>query len=253
MQETTGLAVIGGSGSATPAGFSGEEERRCNTPFGEPSATVLLGRLNGLRALYLPRHGDPHALAPHLVNYRANIWALRELGAARIVALNTVGGISTPVPPGSLVLPDQIIDYSWGRPASFYDGGIFELRHQEFAHPYDAQLRAMLRDAAAAAGIALVDGAVYGCTQGPRLETAAEIRRLERDGCDLVGMTAMPEAALAAELGIPYASIAMVVNWAAGKGSEAISMEEIRREAAACMFRVHRLLEELAARLARAG
>lgn len=249
MQEATRLAVIGGSGASIPAGFSGEEVR-CETPFGEPSAPLLRGRLNGLAALYLPRHGDPHALAPHLVNYRANIWALRELGAGRILSLNTVGGISASVPPGSLVLPDQLIDYSWGREGSFYDGGIFELRHQEFAHPYDVQWRAELRDAAVAAGIALVDGAVYGCTQGPRLETGAEITRLERDGCDLVGMTAMPEAALAAELGIPYASIAMVVNWAAGKGEEAISMEAIRCESAACMVRVIRLLEELAARLA---
>jgi purine nucleoside phosphorylase len=176
------------------------------------------------------------------VNYRANIHALHTSGATHVIALNTVGGISAEAVPGSLWLPEQIIDYTAGRESSFHDGTTLPLQHQEFAEPYDGGLRDLLRRAAVDVGIPIIPRGVYGCTQGPRLETAAEIRRMQRDGCDLVGMTGMPEAALARELGLAYASVSMVVNPAAGLSAEPITLEAILREAEGCMAQCMRLL-----------
>ncbi|MFB9069174.1 S-methyl-5'-thioinosine phosphorylase [Pseudofulvimonas gallinarii] len=221
------LAVIGGTGVYKLAELEGIERRLVDTPFGAPSDAVVDGWLNGRRVLFLARHGEGHALCPHEINYRANLWALKSLGAKSVLAINSVGGISDNMGPKVLAVPDQIIDYTWGRAHTcFGAGGTVE--HVDMGEPYDAALRARILAAAAAAGVAMVDGGCYGATQGPRLETAAEIRRLHRDGCDLVGMTGMPEAGLARELGLAYACIAVVANWAAGRGDAAeITLEEV--------------------------
>jgi 5'-methylthioinosine phosphorylase len=214
------LGIIGGSGLAVFEGLEIERREVANTPWGEPSAPLAHGRLAGRAVVFLARHGVDHALAPHAVNYRANLWALREGGVQGVVAINAVGGIGDAYPPGRLVIPHQLIDYTWGRAHSYADGIDGKLQHVDFTHPYSAALRNALLRGAARAGVAATDGAVYGVTQGPRLETAAEIDRLARDGCDIVGMTGMPEAGLARELALEYACCAVVVNRAAGRGED---------------------------------
>ena len=199
------------------------------TNFGVPSAPVVEGVISGEAVFFLPRHGIGHRLPPHRINYRANIAALADLGAEGIIAVNAVGGIAESAPPGRIILPDQLIDYTYGREHTFFDGNGNDVTHVDFTSPYSGALRSQLCAAADTIGLDVTDGGVYGCTQGPRLETPAEIIRLRRDGCAIVGMTAMPEAALAAELGIDYACCALVVNWAAGIGAGPITMAEIRQ------------------------
>ena len=213
-------AIIVGSGFETFAQTS--DVHRLTTRFGEPSAPVRAAIFEGSPVLILPRHGDNHELPPHIVNYRANLDALRELGAEAVIALNTVGAVSEIRKPGQIAVPDQVIDYTWGRAHTIYDNPQPGFAHVEFTEPFDASLRAELLHAAGAAGIDCRDGGVYAATQGPRLETAAEIDRLERDGADYVGMTGMPEAILAAELGLRYACLSLVVNKAAGRGEKPI-------------------------------
>ena len=245
MADRMVLALIGGSVVESMPGFVEDGATRAGTPWGEPSAAIRAGRLCGARVLWLARHGEPHAIAPHRINYRANLHALQVCGATHVLALHAVGGIAATAAPGTLWLPDQLIDYTWGRAGSFHDGEQQALAHIEFAEPFDAALRAQLRAAAAACAIVLQPHGIYGCTQGPRLETAAEIGRMQRDGCELVGMTAMPEAALARELGLAYASLSMVVNRAAGLAEAPITMKAIRSEAAACVERIGRVVAEL--------
>ncbi len=228
------LAIIGGSGLySLGEEFELEEQIPRNTPYGDTSADILLGRWQGISLSFLPRHGPGHRVPPHRVNYRANIWALKQLGVAQIIAVNAVGGISADSPPLALVLPDQIIDYSSGREHTFFDGDDDQVSHVDFSWPYSARLRSILLEAGLQQEQLLVASATYGSTNGPRLETAAEITRMRQDGCDVVGMTGMPEAALARELEIDYACIALVVNWAAGVEESVISMQEIQ----ACMER----------------
>jgi 5'-deoxy-5'-methylthioadenosine phosphorylase len=212
--------IIGGTGLMTLEGLQLERRQTVRTPWGDPSAPLLHGRLAGRPVVFLPRHGSAHTIAPHEVNYRANIWALREAGVRRVIAVNAVGGIGARFAPGTLAVPDQLIDYSWGRAQTFSGGTGEPLQHIDFTEPYSAGLRALLLAAAVRAGIHAHDGGVYGVTQGPRLETAAEIDRMARDGCDLVGMTGMPEAGLAREIGLEYACCAVVVNRAAGRGTD---------------------------------
>lgn len=221
----TAIAIIGGTGVDDLEGVGFTEDVTPETPYGPPSAPIRVGRYGAQSVLFLRRHGAPRSIPPHAVNYRANIDALRQLGATRIVAVNAVGGISAEMQPGRLVLPDQIIDYTWGREHTFDDGSSGELMHVDFTEPFDKPLRSLLLNLAVEMGIEHVDSATLGVTQGPRLETAAEVQRLERDGCDLVGMTSMPEASLAREAGIPYASICMVTNPAAGIGQLPITLE----------------------------
>lgn len=247
MGESARLAVIGGSAADAVQGLQREGATWPETRWGKPSAPVHHARLGDASLLWLARHGEPHAIAPHCINYRANLAALAACGATHILALNTVGGIAEDARAGTLWVPAQLIDYTWGREGSYHDGVMQPLEHVEFGDPYHAGLREALLGAAVAAAVTLHPGGVYGCTQGPRLETAAEIRRMRRDGCDLVGMTGMPEAALARELGLPYASLAMVVNPAAGIGAEPVSMEAIRRESGACMAQASRVLAALLA------
>jgi len=216
-QESLVLAVIGGTSVYDLPGLDDARPHEIVTPYGRPSAPVMLGCIAGNRVAFLARHGKGHAVAPHRVNYRANIWALHALGARRVLAINTVGGITPRMAPGALALPDQVIDYTHGREATFWDSdGEGSMRHAEFGEPYTASLRDAIRSAARDCAIDLVDPATYGATQGPRFESIAEIVRMASDGCDLVGMTGMPEAALARELQLDYACLAPVANWAAG-------------------------------------
>jgi 5'-methylthioinosine phosphorylase len=239
------LAVIGGTGVDRPEGPSYRGQHRLETPYGAPSAPVQEGEWAGCTVFFLQRHGEKRAIPPHRINYRANLWALRELGVREVIAINAVGGISPDMAPGRLVIPDQIIDYTWGREHTVDEGGEDPLMHIDFTEPYDRTLRLSLIEQAEAAGIAHAPRAVYGATQGPRLETAAEIRRMARDGCDVVGMTGMPEAALARELGLAYAAICLVVNPAAGIGDQPLSLammsEILEREVSV----VRRLLLQL--------
>jgi 5'-methylthioinosine phosphorylase len=225
------LAIIGGSGLYNFPGLEKVEKCILMTPFGDPSDAVTLGELDGRRVAFLARHAAGHSIPPHRINYRANVWALHSLGARRVIGINAVGGIRADMGPRVLAVPDQIIDYTHGRFTSFCDVDGAKVEHVDFSHPYTAGLRAAILAAAAKIGTAIVDGGCYGATQGPRLETVAEIARMRRDGCDLVGMTGMPEAALARELGIEYACLALVANWAAGcpqgQAAPEISLPEI--------------------------
>lgn len=237
------LAVIGGSGLYALPGFVEQCRQQEETPYGLPSAPIRSGLLHGRPVAFMARHGEDHALPPHRVNYRANLYALAQLRPAAVLAINTVGGITPACAPRALVLPDQIIDYTHGRAASFWDEA-GPMRHAEFGQPYSHSLRLSLGAAAARAGIELVEGGCYGATQGPRFETRAEIARMRRDGCDIVGMTGMPEAALARELGLEYACIAPVANWAAGCGdAQEIALEEVFANLQAANGRLPALLE----------
>jgi 5'-methylthioinosine phosphorylase len=234
------IGLIVGSGALTwDLGWESWGDRQ--TDFGEASAPLQRGRAGSHDVFALPRHGVPHRYAPHAVNYRANVRLLADAGVEAVIALNTVGGISAWAETEALVLPDQIIDYTSGRDLSFNASD--DVRHIDFSEPYDPRLRARLLDAAERAGMALHDGGVMGVTQGPRLETAAEIQRMARDGCAIVGMTGMPEAVLARELDLPLASLSMVVNPAAGLATEIIDLEDIRRASANAMTRAARLLD----------
>lgn len=242
------LAIVGGSGLTQLSTLTDARRVSARNAFGEPSGPLTLGRIGGREVIFIARHGDAHNIAPHEINYRANIQALKDAGATGIAAVATVGGIRREFGPGSLVVPDQIIDYTWGRASTFFQGPGAKVTHIDFTEPYSAALRARILAAARACGEAIADGGCYGVTQGPRLETAAEIARLERDGADLVGMTAMPEAALAREAGLDYAAIAVVANHAAGKGdsAQAISLSAIEAVVEQAMLRVRRILEKLA-------
>ncbi|MDF1781077.1 MAG: S-methyl-5'-thioinosine phosphorylase [Alcanivoracaceae bacterium] len=221
------LAFIGGTGLTRIDALTIVERLEITTEWGAPSAPVVVGELKGEKVLFLARHGDPHVLLPHQVNYRANIAALKQAGATEIVAVNAVGGISADAISGAIVVPDQIIDYTHGRDTTFFDKKDGPVTHVDFSWPFDAGLRARLLAALASVEAPAVSGGCYAATQGPRLETAAEIVRLERDGGTIVGMTGMPEAVLAREIGLPYAMLSLVVNPAAGKVDREITMEEI--------------------------
>lgn len=220
-------AIIGGTGLTALDGLACHETLTLDTPYGPPSADIVRGQLRGQSVLFLARHGHPHRIPPHRVNYRANLWALKEAGAEAFLAINAVGGIHASMDAGHFCVPHQLIDYTYGRDHTFFDKDLQAVTHIDFSHPYDESLRQRLGTALAAEGLPFSAAGVYGCTQGPRLETVAEIARLERDGCDIVGMTGMPEAALARELGLPYACLALVVNPAAGKLEGEITMAEI--------------------------
>ncbi len=237
------IGIIGGTGFASMKQLEILHREVVNTPYGEASAPLTHGRLGDLELLFLPRHGSGHNIPPHRINYRANIWAMKELGVEQVIGFATVGGITQP--PLAMVIPDQLIDYSWGREQTFFDGENGQVSHVDFTTPFCGELRKILTNAALDAGIDIVTEGVYGVTQGPRLETAAEINRLHADGCDIVGMTALPEAALAREKGLCYATCAIVVNWAAGKGDEAITQELIDAHLKIGTETIGRLLQNL--------
>lgn len=240
------LAIIGGSGLTTFDGLQIDRQESFETPWGEPSAPLSHGRLQGVEIVFLARHGAPHVIAPHRVNYRANVWALHRAGVRRIVAVAAVGGIRSDLHSGAVVVPDQIVDYTWGRAHTFFEHDLDHVVHVDFTSPYCRRLRTGLLEAARRAGIDAFDGGTYAATQGPRLESAAEIDRLERDGCDVVGMTGMPEAALARELGMSYVHCTVVSNRAAGRGEEVLTMETIRSNLETGTASVRRVLSEFA-------
>ncbi|MDD5036865.1 MAG: S-methyl-5'-thioinosine phosphorylase [Methylococcaceae bacterium] len=241
----TQTAIIGGTGLTRLPEFQILAREKVSTIWGEPSSDLIRGRLYGAEIVFLARHGENHSIPPHRINYRANIQALKDAGVSRIIAAAAVGGIRADMGPAKLAIPSQIIDYTHGRAGTFFEDGLDHVTHIDFTHPYTPSLREQLLDAGFRAGLRVIDGGVYGCTQGPRLETPAEITRLERDGCDLVGMTAMPEAALARELEIDYACCAVVANWAAGKSEREITMAEIEQNLAKGMADCAKLLQAL--------
>lgn len=240
------LAIIGGTGLTALKGLDIVRREGVKTPYGEPSGPLTHGVFAGREVVFLARHGYGHNIPPHRINYRANLWALREAGVGRVVAVAAVGGIRADLGPGRLGIPHQLIDYTWGRASTFFEEDLDHVTHIDFTSPYSEPLRQQLLAACRKAGVEAAADGVYGVTQGPRLETAAEIDRLERDGCAVVGMTAMPEAALARELGIEYAACAVVANWAAGRGGAGeIEMAEIERILHGGMERVRAVLEAL--------
>lgn len=243
------LAIIGGSGLSKLASLEVTQRKVVRTPYGEPSGALTLGRVRGKDLVFLARHGYGHTIAPHEVNYRANLWALREEKVSAVISVASVGGIRRDAAPGALLVPDQVIDYTWGRPSTFFEGADAPVTHIDFTEPYTKALRLRILAAARACGEPIIDGGTYAATQGPRLESAAEINRMERDGADIVGMTGMPEAALARELGLDYAAIAVSANFAAGRGesAHAVPMERIEAVLAEAMGRVRRIIEQLVA------
>lgn len=241
------LAIIGGSGLTSLGNMEVTRRRVARTPYGEPSGALTLGHIGKCDVIFLARHGYGHTIAPHEVNYRANLWALKEAGASEVVSVASVGAIRDSISPGALLIPHQVIDYTWGRHSTFFEGRGVPVNHIDFTEPYSRSVRAKLLEAARACGERVLDGGVYAATQGPRLESAAEINRLERDGADVVGMTGMPEAALAREISLEYATVAVVANFAAGRGDSqrAVPLEKIGAVLEEAMGRVRRVIEKL--------
>lgn len=236
------LAIIGGTGLTSIEELNILGQLNVDTPYGAPSAPLIKGEVAGKEIIFLARHGNQHIIPPHKINYRANIWALHSIGVTDVIAVAAVGGIHRNIPPKKIVIPMQIVDYTYGRKQTYFEDDLSEVVHIDFTHPYCETLRQKLLQAAKECNIEVYDGGVYGATQGPRLETAAEINRMEKDGCDMVGMTGMPEAALAKELGLNYACCALSVNWAAGKNEKEITMTEINKAIDAGMKAVKSVL-----------
>ncbi|MCK5644902.1 MAG: S-methyl-5'-thioinosine phosphorylase [Gammaproteobacteria bacterium] len=241
----TKIAIIGGTGLTSINGFEVTGREIVQTPFGEPSGPLVQGILSGNKVYFLPRHGGGHTIPPHKINYRANIWALKEAGVEQVIAVNAVGGIRDDMQPGVLIIPDQIIDYTVSRTNTFFDQGLKKVVHIDFTNPFCEELRQDIINAAKKGSISVIKEGTYAATQGPRLETAAEINRLEKDGCHLVGMTCMPEAALAREQELCYASISVVANLAAGRGTDNLTMEVIEKNLNEGMKQVRKLLESV--------
>ena len=244
MMKKIKTAVIGGSGLSSLKSLKNVRREVGRTPYGDPSAPLTIGTLSGKEVIFLPRHGLAHHIPPHVVNYRANCWVLKSMGVEQVIAVGASGGIDPNLKPRDIVIPDQLIDYTYDREHTFFDGEHSEVNHIDFTEPYSPMLRKKLIRAAAKGGLKVHDSGVYAATQGPRLETAAEINRIERDGGTIVGMTGMPEAALARELDIDYALVSLVVNPAAGRGgAKSISMDEIQAHLDAGMKDVCALIE----------
>ena len=243
------LAIIGGSGLTQLSNLDVTRRLAVRTPYGEPSGALTFGRIAGEDVVFLARHGYGHTIPPHEVNYRANIWALKEQKVEGVISVASVGGIRADMQPGAVAVPHQIIDYTWGRKNTFFEGGEQPVTHIDFTEPYSAQLRRRILDAARTCGEAVSEDGIYAASQGPRLETAAEIDRLERDGVDVVGMTGMPEAALAREAGLEYATIAVVANFAAGRGNSlhGVRLDDIEPVLQKALARVRRIIEKLVA------
>ena len=239
------LGIIGGSGLTKLPNLSISGQKVVRTRYGDPSSPLSLGTVAGRAVVFLARHGAEHTIPPHRINYRANLWALQAEGVTEIAAVFSVGGIAPSLAPGVIAVPEQLVDYTHGRAHTFFDGDDANVVHVDFTWPYTRSVRAGLLAAADSADIPAIDGGVYGAVNGPRLETKAEIDLLERDGATMVGMTGMPEAGLARELGIAYAALAVSVNFAAGRGdsAEQISLEQIKNTLGPAMQRVGEILE----------
>ena len=245
---TTTIGIIGGTGLTSLDTLKINRREIVMTPYGEPSSPIIFGKLEeqtDTEVAFLARHGHAHNIPPHMVNYRANIWALNSIGADAIIAINAVGAMRKDLVPGSLVVPDQIIDYTSMRSNTFFEKNLSHVTHIDFSYPYTESLRQLFSESAQNVRLNLIMGATYGVTEGPRLETASEIKRMIRDGCDIVGMTAMPEAALSRELEIKYASICVNANWAAGISDELITMSAIEHHIESAMSDIRQLLPEI--------
>ena len=239
------IAIIGGTGLTELKNLEISRKEMANTPFGVPSGPLEFGSIENTEVVFLARHGYRHTIPPHKVNYQANLWALREAGIEKIIAVAAVGGITPKMGPEQIVIPNQIIDYTYDRAQTFFEKDLKFVTHIDFTNPYDPDIRKVLLQSSDELNYGAIDGGVYAATQGPRLETAAEVNRLERDGCDIVGMTGMPEAALARELELKYATCALVVNWAAGRnGDEEISLAEMEKCLSSGMDKVRNLLQK---------
>jgi len=241
------VAIIGGSGLASLEGLVTERREVVETPWGDPSSALTFGGYSGKQIIFLARHGDEHSILPHRINYCANLASLKQAGATQVIAVFAVGGISAGMQPGRVIIPDQIIDYTWSRGHTIHEDARHHGAHIDFTRPYCESLRAQLIVAAGNAGIDVATAATYGATQGPRLETAAEINRMENDGCHIVGMTGMPEASIAVELGLCYAAVAVSVNYAAGRADGPIKMRDIETSLAEGMVDVRKLLSQVLA------
>lgn len=242
-------AIIGGSGLAELQGLVITRREVMRTEYGEPSGALTFGKLSDRDVVFLNRHGPGHTIPPHRVNYRANVFAMKQAGVGRIIAINAVGGIDNDLNPVGLVIPDQILDYTYTRKHTFYDSAHGPVKHVDFSYPYTEGLRRKIIDTALQNDISLTSAGTYAATQGPRFETAAEVNRMERDGATIVGMTGMPEAILARELEIDYAMIAVVSNTAAGRSGLEISVEEIKKNLQLGMDNTRALLELVIPRL----
>lgn len=240
------IGIIGGSGLTSLHALEIERREVVHTPYGEPSGPYSHGLFDGIHVVFLPRHGAGHTIPPHAVNYRANIWGMKELGVSKVIGMAAVGGITKNMQPGTICIPDQIIDYTYSRKHTFYDDKQSPVTHIDFTRPYCEKLRQSLITAGSKSNISVLERGTYGATQGPRLESTAEINRMENDGCDVVGMTGMPEAALAKELGLCYACCSVIVNWAAGRSEGPIKMEEIEEHLQTGMIDARKLLAGLA-------
>lgn len=238
------LAIIGGTGLTKLKNLQIDRREVMHTPYGEPSGALTFGTLCDKDVVFLARHGYGHTIPPHMVNYRANLWALKETGIERVIAVCAVGSIRPDIRPADVVIPDQIIDYTWSREHTYFEKDLAQVTHIDFTEPYCGEMRSVLIESAQRANIQIATEGTYGATQGPRLESAAEVNRLERDGCDMVGMTGMPEAALAKELEFCYAVCAVCANWAAGRGAGPIDIREIKATLSRSMAQVCLLLEE---------
>lgn len=239
------IGIIGGSGLTSLKALEIERREVVHTPYGEPSGPYSHGKFDGMDVVFLPRHGAGHIIPPHKVNYRANIWGLKEMGVRKVIGMAAVGGITENMRPGAICIPDQVIDYTYSRKQTFHDEKLGTVTHIDFTEPYCNQLRQALIQAGSSCGIPVTDKGTYGATQGPRLESPAEINRMENDGCDIVGMTGMPETALAKEIGICYACCAVIVNWAAGRSEGPIRMEKIEENLKTGMADARKLLANL--------
>jgi len=241
------IAIIGGSGLTQLANLEITRRQFVRSPYGEPSGPLTFGHIGKQEVVFLARHGYGHTLAPHEINYRANLWAIHAQKVSGVIAIATVGGIAADLGAGTIAVPDQIIDYTWGRPSTYFEGAEQPVTHIDFTYPYSEEMRSLAIASAKEAGLAVVEGGTYAAVQGPRLETKAEIDRLERDGATMVGMTGMPEAALARELGLQYAHLCVVVNPAAGRGASArtVSMEDIGRVIDETMGRVRSIVARM--------
>lgn len=242
------IAVIGGTGLTSLHNLDTIRREIVMTPYGEPSSALVYGRIKSSGSkefVFLARHGHAHNIPPHMVNYRANLWALKKTGFNAVIAVNAVGGIRQDMVPGSLVIPDQIIDYTTQRISTFFEKNLSHVTHIDFSYPYSKELSQIIIESAQKKQIPVIKGATYAATEGPRLETAAEIQRLKRDGCDIVGMTGMPEAALARELEMDYASICVNANWAAGLSDDVISMAMIESNLQDGMENVRQLIASI--------
>jgi 5'-methylthioadenosine phosphorylase len=237
------LGIIGGSGLYKIEGITLRKTKKVKTTFGKPSDSYKIGALSDREIVFLPRHGAKHSIPPHKVNYRANVWGFKELGVKRIIAISAVGGISPKVSPGAIVVPDQIIDMTSNREATFHEKD--NAVHVDFTEPYCPEMRRSIIGASKTKGIDIKASGTYVCVNGPRLETRAEIQFFSRIGADIVGMTAMPEAALVREVEICFGGISVVTNYAAGVKKRSLRANEVGEVMKEAMGNLGALLEAL--------